>query len=234
MSLLKTRAFVWQRNDMDQAQQMRFSVCVSVSIFRLLTKGKDFHSSARSIVFHVSKILRCRHDDNRGAKNGSRDHEACTGVYTRFVCSTRNRKIRRIETEERRRNLCILIIVLAETDLIKSKSRIAGAGGDGLWNCQDAPTAARIREKRYTCHSLGRVAQQNEFRISATERTGKSTAKTKFGISLRHEDAHGVQTLCKKKKKKKKNLTRNLWFQANDDRSQPHNRVITGQTNTRV
>lgn len=59
MSLLKTRTSVWQRNDMDQAQQMRFSACVSVSIFRLLTKEKDFHSSARAargIVFHVSKI----------------------------------------------------------------------------------------------------------------------------------------------------------------------------------
>jgi hypothetical protein len=41
MSLLKTRTSVWQRNDMDQAQQMRFSVCVSVSIFRLLTKEKE-------------------------------------------------------------------------------------------------------------------------------------------------------------------------------------------------
>lgn len=53
---------------------------------------------------------------------------ACTGVYTRFVCSTRKRKKNKIETEERRRNLCILIIVFAETDLIKSKSRIAGGG----------------------------------------------------------------------------------------------------------
>jgi hypothetical protein len=53
ISLLKTRTSVWQRNDMDQAQQMRFSVCVSVSVFRLLTKEKKFHSSARSIVFHV-------------------------------------------------------------------------------------------------------------------------------------------------------------------------------------
>jgi hypothetical protein len=40
MSLLKTRTSVWQRNDMDQAQQMRFSVCVSVSIFRPLTKER--------------------------------------------------------------------------------------------------------------------------------------------------------------------------------------------------
>jgi hypothetical protein len=207
---------------------MRFSVCVSVSIFRLLTKEKDFHSSARSIVFHVSKILRCRHDDNRGAQNGSRDHEACTGVYTRFVCSTQDRK-KKIETEERRRNLCILIIVLAEADLIKSKSRIAGAGvGDGLWNCQDAAAAARIREKSYACHSLGRVPQQNEFRISATERDGKVHSENKFRISLRHEYARGVQTLCKKKKKK--NLKRKRWFQVKDDRSQPHNRVISGQT----
>jgi hypothetical protein len=121
--------------------------------------------------------------------------------------------------------------VLAEADLIKSKSRIAGAGvGDGLWNCQDAAAAAaaRIREKSYACHSLGRVPQQNEFRISATERDGKVHSENKFRISLRHEDARGVQTLCKKKKKK--NLKRKRWFQVKDDRSQPHNRVIIGQT----
>jgi hypothetical protein len=110
MSLLKIRTSVWQRNDMDQAQQMRFSVCVSVSIFRLLTKEKDFHSSARSIVFHVSKILRCRHDDNRGAQNGSRDHEACTGVYTRFVCSTQNRK-KKILKQRKEEETCAFLLL---------------------------------------------------------------------------------------------------------------------------
>jgi hypothetical protein len=98
-----------------------------------------------------------------------------------------------------------------------------------LWNCQDAAAAAaaRIREKRYACHSLGRVPQQNEFRISATERDGKVHSENKFRISLRHEGARGVQTLCKKKKK---NLKRKRWFQVNDDRSQPHKRAISGQT----
>lgn len=56
---------------------------------------------------------------------------------------------------------------------------------------------------------------------------GKVQSENEFGISLRHDDARGVQTLCKKKKKKHKTKR---WFQVDNDRSQPHNRVITGQT----
>jgi hypothetical protein len=73
---------------------------------------------------------------------------------------------------------------------------------------RESPAAKRVRDLRH-----------------GTD--GKVHSENKFGISLRHEDARGVQTLCKKKKK---NLKRKRLFQVNDDRSQPHNRVITGQT----
>lgn len=76
------------------------------------------------------------------------------------------------ETGERRRNLCILIIVLAETDLVKSKSRIAGAGREGGTGCGIVKTHQQQQ-------GLGR----RDTRVTVS---GESRSKTSSGSAPRN------------------------------------------------